>query len=183
MSSALTRFPGSTIRRLRRPEVLARTSHQSKLSWARSRLALASRDAGLVFLEVGFIAIVLFGADRPALGQVLGPVILAFEAGPVGLQLLEIALGAVELGLERPRVDLEKQVTRIDEVAVLEVDLGHVTGNARSDLNREDRLGLALDSLELGDGLGDRQIVSDERCPATTALFSATSSLPRLRVW
>ncbi len=50
--------------------------------------------------------------------------ILLFKANLVGLHLLEVAFGAVELGPVLARVDSKQQVSLFDQVAVLELRRG-----------------------------------------------------------
>ena len=112
---------------------------------------LRQLQVGLGLPEVGFISIVLFPTDLPAGEQGLGSLVFFFEATLVGLDLLHVAFGPVELGLVLAGVDREQKIAFLDHVAILEVDLGHVARNARSHRDRDDRLGLTGELLVVGD--------------------------------
>ena len=79
----------------------------------------------------------------------------------MGLELLEVAFGPFQLGLVLAGVDPEENVVGLDQVAVFEVDLGHVARNAGGHLDRDDGLGIARELLVVGDRLRRRQLVKD----------------------
>ena len=78
----------------------------------------------------------------------------------LGLGRKQLGLRLLQRALERPRIDHEQQVALLDGLAVLEVHLGEIAGDARAHLDGLDRVEAAgvlvpLDDLAL-QRLGDR---------------------------
>ncbi len=73
----------------------------------------------------------------------------------VGASLLQLRLQALDLGLERARVDLEQEVAFLHQRAFLEGHLVDETGHARADLHRLRRFQAASEFIPLGHLLFD----------------------------
>ncbi len=72
--------------------------------------------------------------------QILRAIQLDLREFQLRLRALELGRGAIEVRLVRARIDDVEQVALLDDRAGLEMDLRDVTGHARPDLDRLDRL-------------------------------------------
>ena len=101
-------------------------------------------------------------ADRPVAHQLLAARQVGLGEEHIGFSQFQICARLVKRILERALVDGEQQIALLDDLAVLEMHLVEVAGDARAHLDRIDR-DEAPDILVLVDdgaldGLGDRHL-------------------------
>ncbi|MNN09783.1 hypothetical protein D3C81_1226810 [compost metagenome] len=96
-----------------------------------------------------------FGGDRVGGTQTLAPGGLVGGARLVGASLRELRFQALDLGLERARVDLEQQVAFLHDGAFAEGHLVDVAGHARTQIDGFRRFQAAGELVPLIDRLLD----------------------------
>ena len=77
--------------------------------------------------------------DGAVAHELLGALEVGFGEGEIGLGLREIGARLVERVLERPLVDGEQQIALLDHLAVAEMHLVEIAGDARANLDRVHR--------------------------------------------
>ncbi len=134
----VTRLPGETRRSPMRPDTGARSSVNSRSSSACRTAAscaetLASRDAlGLRALLERLLR------DDIAAEQVLSARQVGLGERQIGLGLGQTGAGLVHRVLERPPIHGEQQVTLVDQLAVLEMNLFQIARDPRPHFDRID---------------------------------------------
>jgi hypothetical protein len=149
----VTRLPTETRRSPMRPSTGARSSEYSLRSssaeWTIASCAATEASA----TRLGLLALIegLLG-DGLVVEKLLAAREIGFGEGEVGARLREIGAHLVERDLKRPVIDDEQEVAFLHRLAVGEMNLGQVPGDARTHLDRID-----------GDETADIFVLIDDR--------------------
>ncbi len=128
---------------------------QVELGPIAGRLHRSDRGDGLVAVGNGlFIFLFLDAPRRHQLPVALG--LLGLKSA-LRFGLLEVGLGHLQVGLVSARVDLEQQLSRLNDVAFLEGSLVHVAGGARPNVHGLQRVHAAGKVLVVRHFVGDRR--------------------------
>ena len=119
------------------------------------QFSLGTRDRGLGFLGGAGAGIGQLGGNRVALAQTLAATGFALGSGLVGAGLLQLGFEAFDLGLERPRIDLEQQIAFLHQTAFVERHPVDKTGHPRANIHRLGRFQAAGELVPLVDRLFD----------------------------
>ncbi len=148
---ACTRLPSVTSARLTRPAIGDRTSVHPRLSRAVSTAASAARTAATPLACGAGPAVELLARDGLHVHQLLGAGHLARGQLGRGARLLQLRLGAVELGLVGPGIDLEEHLALPDLSPLGERQALDVARDAGPDLHVVHRLEAAAELVPLRD--------------------------------
>ena len=123
----------------------------------------------------------LFG-DRTGLDQGQPAIEVALGKLRLGARIRKLTVGLCRHRFEGAGIDEIKQVTGVDHVAVLELDIGDEAADTRLDLHLLDRLEAAGELVPIGDGAlqrlrdGDRRRRRRGRCLRRLSLATAECS-------
>jgi len=129
----------------------------------RCRVGQAARLLGLIFRDdAARVQLrVAFGRQLHVLGARCVTRELRFRLAEKRHIALEVRIGLIDLGLERPWIDREEKIAFSHEVALVEMHLGELSGHLRAYADRRVRFHVA-DAVDVDRDIALRRLPDDD---------------------